>query len=229
MVTGAIVALPAASYGQGATKPVLHGKIESSDHVVRLQRPQTPTLDTSSSARGNSGPLKALVDFGDTDFAHTMQAQQAREDNQTAGKPNATEAEGRAESNELIIAWEAWHKRVCAAIYENWLRNSKILGVAHTTITVTRDRHISVIVKDLQIAPEELNRLPRNVPFAQERLEQEFAREILASVEPLNGLSLLTFPEKSQRQVTEFHPYFKKIGEAGYDWTTDDYERVPLP
>lgn len=217
---------------------VLKGKVNAHSGPVRIARPAMPSVDLSASSKGSgSGGSKGVIDFGDMDFAAGLHKDfgkidmpkplgrlNAHTSSEPSGKPVSLDSS--AEEAELVIAWEAWHKRVCSAIYERWMNNSKIGGVAHTTIRVTRDRRISVTLHDIEIAPWEMAHLPRDYHFMEEKLREEFMREVQDSVDPLNGTSVLDFPSKSNRAETSFKPYFRKEGEAGYDWRTDDFERV---
>jgi hypothetical protein len=217
------------------TKELLKGKVQASDHVVRLQRPKTPVLQSASPSGAGSQParLQAEIDFGDFALGrHRQMPEMPMEDRTAYGAPPtapmpAPDLRSNAEDDELVIAWEEWHKRVCRAIYEAWMANSHIRGVAHTEITVTRDRHIYVTIKDVEVSPLEMARAPRHIVMAG-KLEEEFVNEIMQTVQPLDGSGVLTFPERSRRERTSFSPYFKKQGESGYDWRTDDYERVRL-
>lgn len=218
---------------------VLKGKVQASDRVVRLQRPKLPRLDAQSPV-GNPGQLKAAVNASDFNFslkssqngsgitytAETPERDDSAAPTQQDAKPLASEAEDA----DMVIAWEQWHKRVCQAIYENWIRNSKIPGIAHTTLTVTRDHHITVDVRDVNIAPHALEMLPRaGASFRVDQLNDEFVREIQATISVLDGTSILEFPSGSRRTTTSFHPYFSKDGDMnGYEWRRDDYERVHL-
>jgi hypothetical protein len=215
-------------------KELLKGKVQASDHIVRLQRPKTPVLQSESPlGAGGTGKLQAEIDFGDFALGKHRQMPEMPMDDRTAyGAPPtapmpAPDLRSNVEDDQLVIAWEEWHKRVCRAIYENWMANSHIRGVAHTEITVTRDHHIYVSIKDVEVSALEIARAPRHLVMAG-KLEEEFVNEIMQTVQPLDGSGLLEFPERSRRERTSFSPYFKKQGESGYDWRTDDYERVKL-
>ncbi|HEY9790896.1 MAG TPA: hypothetical protein V6D22_10885 [Candidatus Obscuribacterales bacterium] len=214
---------------------VLHGRIESRTGPTRLQRPGTPVLQSAAEQQPGCKPassLKALVDFGDFTFGQPAQKPEFAKIDDIAGgatpEPSAKPLESGTDEGALLIAWEEWHKRICKAIYENWLANSKIEGVAHTTICITRDRHITVTVEDVSISPMALARFPRGAQLVEERLETEFRKEIADTVQPLDGSMVFDFPSRSQRQEVVFHPYFRKEGNRGYDWTKGDYERVPV-
>jgi hypothetical protein len=227
-VSAAVAATP-------SDDPLLRGRVETRSGPTRLQRPGTPVLQSNADTQPGgkqSSSLKALVDFGDFTFGKPAQKPEfAKFDDITGGAtpaPTAQPLQSEAEDGAMIIAWEEWHKRICKAIYDNWLANSRIEGVAHTTICITRDRHITVTVEDVTISPLAIGRFPRGATLVEERLETEFRKEIADTVQPLDGSMVFDFPSKSQRQEVVFHPYFKKDGNRGYDWTKGDYERVPV-
>jgi hypothetical protein len=217
---------------------VLKGKVQAGDHVVRLQRPATPALQSERpSADTENRRLKAVVDFGDFNFKASASKQQTRPDGITY-KPESPVADttekaaplldADTQDDNLVIAWEEWHKRVCKAIFDNWTRISSVSGIAHTTITITRDHHISVDIKDVEINQALLDRMPRGMEAqGAERLREDFMRQIEETLQPLDGGIVLEFPSQSRRTVTSFHPYFSKDGDLdGYQWTKNDFERV---
>jgi len=223
------------SVGTAYGSDLLHGKIQQSDRSQRIQRPKLPNAAAAKPTGNSSGAasnLKSFVDTSDFDFAKKM----SRELPRTAVVPCFPEPAAQSDKkaiasgatdSELLIAWEQWHKRVSEAIYQNWVRNSKVLGVAHTTIRVTRDRHITVTVHDVSVDQPGLI-FAHSLGFSPDKLEREFQDEVIQSVEPLDGSSILDFPEKSRRLDVSFTPYFRKQGQSGYDWKKDDYERVPV-
>jgi hypothetical protein len=222
---------------------VLHGSVQEMDHVVRLKRPATPLLKpppalTTGLDKNN---FKAAVDFGDTDFLKAIRKPKLElekidpqfekltplTENLTPLTEKVTSLASKSEDEEGLIAWEAWHKRVCQAIYEEWEINSKIRGIAHTTLRFTRNHHIICSIQDVDVIPEMSNRPPW-MAVNQKALEDEFVREIMVTVQSVDGNPILEFPAKSQRTETSMSPFFKKMGDSGFDWRKDDYEHVHL-
>lgn len=243
LVASALLLLPGiqsacAQATQSADKTVLHGKVIEHDRFVRLQRPSTPSLSISHDGQGSklaSGSHEASIDMGTDQFLFNFKSQKPVADTLAAeGQPakaaKATEPDlfGEEESGELVIAWEAWHKRVSGAIFERWRVNGKLPGVAHVELRFTRDRHVIVDVQDVYIDPDVYNLLPEGSPCSPEYLRKQFTEEIMSSVQPLDGSSVLDFPAKSKRTVVYETPAFRGTrGPASYSWKHDDYERVP--
>jgi hypothetical protein len=130
--------------------------------------------------------------------------------------------------DDLVIAWERWHKRVSEALYQNWQRSKPIAGIAHARICVTKDRRITVIVSNVRVAPIELAEVHSDPVYAMKLLQNEFAQNVRQAVEALNGSAILEFPEGSKRAEAFMSPNFIHGADSGYEWRKDDYERVKL-
>lgn len=112
-------------------------------------------------------------------------------------------------SRELTLAWEAWHKQLCAEIYARWQEVAMIRGSATMKVTITRDRHVIA----------EITR-----PSGKQR----FDRILIGVISSLEGNPGLTFPKGSQRQTVSFEAeYIADTNvQGGYSWTRNDYETV---
>lgn len=213
------------------TDQVLKGKVEQRDKPVRLQRPGTPVLEsskgaTSAKTASASAVNSATMGLGSDDFLFNFKKGTGKSDNIGSAKSGGP-LEGEAESGELVIAWEQWHKRVCEAIFQKWRVNGNLPGVAHVRLHFTRDRHVEVTVEDVHIDDSVYSVLPVGEPATPEDLQEEFAAQILDSVSPLDGSPILDFPAKSKRRAVTFTPAFRGTrGPANFTWKKDDYEHV---
>jgi hypothetical protein len=123
--------------------------------------------------------------------------------------------------NEMVLAWEEWHKRLCASIYHYWLMYGNIPGEGTVTLNVTREGEIDFELNDYNVNPQE--------QFSMEQREL-FSHAINHTLQFLAHTDVLTFPEKSQRKevtlTTRFSFTEREDGPQGYSWKKGDYERV---
>lgn len=219
-----------------AFSQVLKGHLQRQDQPARIKRPALPMLPGQIDG-GRTEPSMGSMKTGiqENDFAisfHKMSPQ--RDDTaygstvpkQGAVKENALV--GEVESAELVIAWEEWHRRVCAAIFARWRQFGVLPGVAATTLTFTRDRHVQVTIRDVEIDPTIYDVFPAAAHMSAAELQQAFMKTVYDSVQPMEGDLVLEFPERSRRKSVHFNPAFRGTdGPAGYNWKKGDYERVP--
>lgn len=223
-----------------ALAQVLKGHLQRQDQPARIKRPVTPTLTgifSTDVVRGEHNISSNAIKTGiqENDFAigfHKMSPQKddtaygVTAPKQAAVKENALI--GEAESADLVIAWEEWHRRVCAAIFARWRQFGVLPGVATTTLNFTRDRHIQVTVHEVEIDPSIYDIVPESSRMSAAELQQAFIKTVNSTIEPLDGDLVLEFPERSRRKTVQFNPAFRGTsGPAGYNWKKNDYERVP--
>jgi hypothetical protein len=112
-------------------------------------------------------------------------------------------------SQELVLAWEKWHKQLAAAIYQVWNGRAKSPGRAVLKITVYRNR---VMVPEILTCSG----------------DSDFRRSIMSVFSDLNGNPGLTFPAKSERQQVSFEAEYIAGSnvDPGYSWLKGDYEKV---
>lgn len=221
---------------------LLKGKVQRSDTPTRIKRPELPVLqameksDASTRLRGHAATAAAQTELDEDDFVSNVRKMSPLVDSTVYGDGEKQQGEakqdllnGEVESADLVIAWEEWHRRVCAAIFQRWRQNGVFPGVARTTLRFTRDKHVQVIIREVELDPDVYELLPESRHLTPAELELAFIRSVHESVLPINGALLLEFPAKSRRKVVEFSPAFRGThGPAGYNWKKDDYERVPV-
>lgn len=112
-------------------------------------------------------------------------------------------------SKTLTLAWEAWHKQLCAEIYARWQEVAMVRGRATMKVTVTRDHRVTAQITD-----------PSGKPA--------FDRILLRVISSMDGNPGLTFPSGSQRQQVSFEADYVADSNVrgGYSWTKNDYETV---
>ncbi len=117
----------------------------------------------------------------------------------------------------LQLAWDQWHKRVAAAIYERFnamaqfaFRYSTPLA-CYVTYTITRDGRIV------------------NAQLQQKSPNIAFNVLVLAVINSMSGQTdILAFPPGSQRQsVSKAGMFTQNYGVEGFKYTTGDKETIP--
>lgn len=120
-------------------------------------------------------------------------------------------------SPDMMLAWDMWHKRVAATIFDRFnffakaaFRHSPPLA-AHLCYQVTRDGHIINMNMD-----QKSNNVLFNVLVYQ-------------CVKSLEGdMSVLAFPQGSRRTlVAKAGEFTQNYGQEGFRYTTNDRERIP--
>jgi hypothetical protein len=216
---------------------LLRGKVQKDNtpQITRIKRPLMPGVDVTHGAE--AGVLKATVNKKDAALQAAVEEDdfvlpfETREPNMDmSGLPNNKPLRSKTDDNSLIIEWEEWHHRVCAAIFERWKKLGIIPGKAHTRIKFTNDRRVVVTVTDVELAPDVFSHLPPLYRmYSGEELRRRFQNAVEMSVMPLNGMELLAFPERSKRTQVVINPYFSGTEESGYTYLRGDRERVSLP
>lgn len=118
-----------------------------------------------------------------------------------------------ANSKELVLAWERWHKQFCGTIYNRTCRRTAnfpgMSGSATCRITVMRNQDVDVQLLNTNGSPQ-------------------IAQCYVDAVRSLIGNPGLTFPEKSCREYVTFEYSFIRspFVRPGYDWKHNDYETV---
>lgn len=120
-------------------------------------------------------------------------------------------------SPEMQVAWDAWHKRVAAAIYDKFntiaqaaFRYSKPL-TCYVTYTVTNDGRVI------------------NVQMPQKSTNIAFNAMVLLVINSMTGqTALLAFPQGSRRTfVNKAGSFTQNTGVQGFKYTTGDRETIP--
>lgn len=118
-----------------------------------------------------------------------------------------------ANSRELVLAWEKWHKQFSGTAYHRTCRrltyHNNVTGSATCRITVMRDLNIDVEVTNVTGGPQ-------------------IAQCYLDAVRSMIGNPGITFPNGSSRDQVTFEYTFLQspFVRPGYDWKHNDYERV---
>jgi len=192
----------------------LQGNIEEEDfrihkarpdgmRIGREMQPQQPTLGGSAvDSSAFAGPLSGHTD----DSQLRGQAVQSAD---FAKLPKGFDIGADKGSQELVLAWEKWHKQLAAAIYQVWNGRAKSPGRAILKITVYRNR---VMVPEILTCTG----------------DSDFRRSIMSVFSDLNGNPGLTFPVKSERQQVSFEAEYIAGSnvDPGYSWLKGDYEKV---
>ncbi len=144
-------------------------------------------------AQDSGNPLRGILN--DSDFMK--------------GKPLTGNLDEEAQSREMLLAWERWHKQLSGAIYERWSDVARYPGVATVKITVSKNHNISADILNSTGTPA-------------------FNSGLMASIQSLNGNPGLTFPSGSRRQVVTYQADYVagRNVNPGYTWVKNDYERV---
>lgn len=212
---------------------LLKGKVEDHNRVTRLPRPALPAVATTSDGPNLKGKIDGILSDINSDDAKfgAKQEEPSFSGGQSVGASpgktlNLRGGADRADSKEMLIAWERWHHRVCGAMFERWDHNATLRGRVETKITVTRDLHIKVEILHSGLAPEELDRLPPDNLSYRAQQERLLVSQVTSSIYALEGQSVLTFPDGSRRQKVVLEKNFNAGDDEGYEWKHDDYEHV---
>lgn len=209
---------------------VLQGRIEKAN--ARVNRPAMPSkplgdaLDHISAGKHSragfdltASSVANLLDKHAFDFSQNAFEGQNSKLGASASE-SSTQPVDSASDRELVIAWEAWHKRLCEHIYHHWLSLGRVPGEGVVVLHVTRDGKIDY---DLQDFHTEL--FDESVP-EQRMLFDECVGETLKA---LNHKEVLPFPARSRRTEVFLSTRFSfrhGDGPSGYNWKKGDYERV---
>lgn len=206
---------------------VLEGNISKSEAVMRLSRPGTSSLNSTSKmppvappirlSRAPSRDLTAMNgSFDVSTFKNSFSASASR-DGLRSGiakaddfiDKNKFDLGADRNSRELTLAWERWHKQLSKAIYDTWSAMADEPGKSTLKVVVNRDRSIRIILVNSD---------------ASNRFNSQLRRAILS----LEGNPGLTFPSKSKRQTVSFEADYIAARNVtpGYSWVKDDYETV---
>ena len=117
-----------------------------------------------------------------------------------------------ANSKELVLAWEKWHKQISGSLYyRTWRRlaGASTSGSATLDIEVTKSGQLTANVIDQSGSP---------------LVEQAY----LDAANSLNGNPGLAFPTGSQRDAVSFTYTYKlsPFVHPGYDWKKNDFETI---
>jgi hypothetical protein len=174
-----------------------------------VTKPLRGNLDDSGGYQ-QAQPTMAPSDMGGERDAMPSQVQQPPQ--QPRFNPNDPD-----QSPDMQLAWDAWHKRVAACIFERFnffakaaFRRSPPI-MAKLTYSVTRDGHI----------------LNLNMP--QKSTNVLFNVLVFQSVKSLDGdMSILQFPDGSRRMWVPKSGVFTQnySNQAGFKYTTGDAETV---
>lgn len=223
LVALSVVQVPATA------QDLLKGKVQRVEGPVRIRRPELPALDAPlKDARISAN--QALGD--DSAFVPSMNKMSPVIDITDYGAPIAGKVEkdtlnGEAESDELLIAWEEWHKRISQAIFRNWQVNGDIAGEARATMRFSRDCRVQVEIHTVEIYLESYEPMP---PSRIMEMRAAFAQKVRDSLSALDRTLVLQFPRQSRRQLVEINTTFRGTprGDSSYGWIRGDYERIPV-
>lgn len=214
----------------------LQGRIEQRNALTRVSRPAMPSkplgdaLEHVSSGSGNhhkSGFDLAASSVADVLDKHYFEFNYPSTDTK-ADSPDRTDktlkSGDEASDKELIVAWEEWHKRLCANIYHYWLIYGNIPGNGTVVLHILRDGDIDFELQDFHVNLFE--------EFSAEQREL-FDRSVAHTLQMLAHSDILAFPERSQRKDVTLSARFsfteQDDGPQGYTWKKGDYERVTVP
>lgn len=193
---------------------VLQGRIEQRNAPVRVMRPSTPSRPLGNALEQFSQvktvlpiksppPVASILDKGNfSSFTKSM-------------KGTADGAD-----KELLVAWEQWHKNICAGIYDHWLSEGRVPGNGVVAVTVSRFGDINYTLQNFYVdASEQYD----------ENQKAIFEESIARTLHSLDR-NLLRFPLRSRRSevhlTTTFAHSDREGGPQGYTWKRGDVERV---
>lgn len=234
IVIAALVALmvPQSAFGQD----VLKGNVHKSDSPTRIGRPALPVFRSTESV--DDSPIQIeefskkspmIGGISDEDFAPHLTRQSPKTAPQASAARKSPRLEAEEDDAEMLIAWEEWHHRVSEAIFQRWRVLGVFPGTAYTTLRFSRDGHVDVTVNSLEL-PQNIYDLmkPQYRAYGIDEIRHQFSAAVQNSVVPLNGSSVVRFPERSRRTVMILTPYFSGDVDEGYHYKHNDYERVHL-
>lgn len=186
------------------------------DVFDNIGKPGEPGVKLNAQA-AKKDPLDALKK---DDFNFRLQLLQSSKND-----PEETKAaEADQKDRDLMIAWDAWHKRVCEAIQRNWVAEPHIPhGDERVAVNITKDGrvHFHMINYHHQTTSSELF-------DTQREHEIEFEAAVANTLRGIERKKVLTFPNGSLRKQVEFTARFQTdADQEGYTWKQGDYERVP--
>ncbi len=203
-----------------AAQSTLKGGVRLNNSAMRLERPvqsrsvspENATSDAIPVAPSRfSGRATAAGASGGLVDPKLFAATPARDNVPLSGQAENRRFDIGAErgSKALTLAWEAWHKQLCAEIYARWQEVALIRGEATMKVTVTRDRHVMA----------EITRSSGKTSFD---------RILVRVINSLEGNPGLSFPAGSQRREVSFEADYVADTNVrgGYSWTKNDYETV---
>lgn len=232
--------LPAIAADKGSTlshatttTSALKGRVEArtGNRLSRPAMPASPLGDVFDNVGkpGEAGvklnaqatkkdPLDA---FKKDDFNFRLQLMQSSKDDPEEKK--AFEAD--AKDGDLMIAWDAWHKRVCEAIQHYWVREPHIPhGDERVAVNITKEGrvHFHMLNYHHRTNSSELFDTRRDH-------EIEFEEAVANTLRSIEHKKVLNFPGGSLRKHVEFVARFQTDADhEGYSWKQGDYERVPM-
>lgn len=189
---------------------MLKGTIQQNNANVRLARPVPPLRQvTNDFSLKQEIPRKApsVGDVLDTrNFSAFTRAMQGTSD---------------GANKDLIIAWENWHKTVCANIYQQWKNENPTAGSSVVLIKVSRLGNVSYSVQNLFVNGYDSQQADQN--------RQAFQSAIAHAVDSIDR-RLLRFPNGSQRSEVVLTATFAHSDQAfapdGFDWKRNDFENL---
>lgn len=203
----------------------VQGHVEQYDGPSRLRRP--PRHDLPAGKPNLSGHKKGLsLSTGTTGsilsphkfkFGVADAASPARPLRLPGGA-----AENVDQSQELVLAWDEWHKRVIEAFYERWKTGTDVSGQAKVTVIVSREGEIECSCDDFeQPSFGEFNSCA----------EDAFKHAVRHAIMAVAKTATLDFPEQSQRDEVKIVTTFSMNmeGLSGYSYKRGDTERVRVP
>ena len=208
----------------------LKGRVEARNGN-RLSRPAMPASPLGDSLDGIGKPgvkLNALAAkkdpldaFKKDDFNFRLQLMKS-----TKGDPaEKRAAEADLKDGDLMIAWDAWHKRVCQAIQRHWVAEPHIPhGDERVAVDITNDGRVHFHMLNYHHQSSE-------VELFEDRRDHELGFEdaVASTLRGIEHQRVLVFPKGSQRKHVEFVARFQTDADhEGYTWKQGDYERVPL-
>jgi hypothetical protein len=212
---------------------VLKGKVQKADQPVRIARPSMPLLGVAEIAEVGDpqskavAPKKAQLTANDFTLDFKKQAPTTAPDFGNGQSKPSPKLTADTEDADLIIEWEEWHHRISKEIFEHWRVLGIFPGTAMATMRFSRDRRVQVHVDSVELDESIYEILsPRYRMYTLPQLQREFARVIEESVMPLDGSSVVTFPERSKRTLMTFTSSFSNDGTEGYRWNHGDTERI---
>jgi hypothetical protein len=225
LIAAVLVALSLCQNTAGAS--VLKGGVRMDGSGLRLSRPMNGQATQSQSSdipvapparlmRGNTQTSTLSGNAQSTGLVDpSLFAGKATTDSSAPLSGQAQAANNKFDigaergSRTLTLAWEAWHKQLCAEIYARWQDVAMVRGRATMKVTVTADHHVIAQLTD-----------PSGNPV--------FDRILLKVISSLDGNPGLSFPVGSQRKSVSFEADYIADSNVrgGYSWTHGDYETV---
>lgn len=217
-------ATAAAPASQATHQGALKGRVEQRNAATKVVRPAMPSSPLGDALDGfgkSKGNLSAGVAKKDSPVDVISKSDFQFQLSRSAGNDPAEKKAAAIDSSdqELVIEWDAWHKRVSEAIQHNWNMQPSIPpGDASVSVEIKKNGSVHYsIVSFKDIAGEEFYH----------RQKEDFEAAVSDSLRGVEFHRVLNFPKRSLRQHVAFTARFSNGADGHFSWKHGDVERIP--